>query len=196
MLDNWLDAFRLAAGLVTLTWFVALLNLLTGYSLNHLGIYPRDPASLTFLPVWVLLHGDTRHLLINTTPLFYMAFFVGLNGPRLFLKITLVVTLVGGLAVWLVGRPAIHIGSSGLIFGYFGFLLAIALYERSLLDLAVASLTLFYYGGLFLGLVPGEPAVSYEAHLFGLCAGVLCARLFGREWIAAQGKSSSQDQKR
>lgn len=138
------------------------------------------------MPLWVLLHGDTRHLLINTMPLLYMAFFVSLNGIWLFLKITITVTLFAGLCVWLVGRPAIHIGASGLIFGYFGFLLAIALYQRSIMDLAVASLTIFYYGGLFFGLVPSEPSVSYEAHFFGLCAGVLCARLFGREWIQQQ----------
>lgn len=182
-----LEAFRWSSGLVTLVWCVALLNGLTGYALNHLGLMPRDPLSIPWLPIWVLLHADLPHLLVNTLPLYYMSFFVALRGPRLFLKVTVFVTLAAGLAVWLAGRSAIHIGASGLIFGYFGFLLAIAFYEQDfrtrLVDLAIASVTLFYYGGLFMGLVPVEPRISYEAHFFGFCAGLLAARLFSGRFL-------------
>ena len=83
----------------------------------------------------------------------------------------------------MIGRDAIHIGSSGLVFGYFGFLLAVAIYERKLFDLSVASLVLFYYGGMFFGVLPVEAPVSLEAHLAGLFTGVLTAKWLGREWV-------------
>ena len=68
-------------------------------------------------------------------------------------------------------------GASGLVFGYFGFLVAIGIYERSVSGLAIASITLFYYGGLILGVLPTDSFVSWEGHLFGLCAGILAARM-------------------
>lgn len=135
---------------------------------------------------WVLLHGDFTHLALNTTPLLFLGFFVALRGPVMFLKITCLVWLLAGFAVWVAGRSAVHLGASGLIFGYFGFILAVAIYERSLFDLGVASLTIFYYGGLFFGILPIEPFVSWESHLFGLISGILAARLYGKDWVLRQ----------
>ena len=114
---------------------------------------------------------------MNTMPLLIMGFFVALRGPWIFTKTTLLILIIGGLAVWVFARPAYHIGSSGLIFGYFGFLVAIGLYERSISSLAIASVTLFYYGGLIFGILPTDSFISWEGHLFGLCAGILAARL-------------------
>jgi membrane associated rhomboid family serine protease len=119
-------------------------------------------------------------------PLIFLGFFVALRGPLLFFKISLLVWVLAGVAVWLLGRPAIHLGASGLIFGYFGFILAIAVYERSLWDLSVASLTIFYYGGLFFGVLPLQAFISWEAHLAGLAAGILAARVFGKDWVSTR----------
>ena len=166
--------------LLVLIWAVALLNHLRDYDLNQFGIVPRDTQSIVGVLVWVLLHADLRHLLVNTTPLMFLGFFVALRGPVLFIRITLMIWIFTGLAVWLFGRPAIHIGASGLVFGYFGFILAVAVYEKSLFDLSLATLTIFYYGGLFFGILPVESFISWESHLFGLLGGVLAARVFGK----------------
>ncbi|MDZ7686164.1 MAG: rhomboid family intramembrane serine protease [Gammaproteobacteria bacterium] len=83
----------------------------------------------------------------------------------------------GGLGVWLFGRPAFHIGASGLVFGFFGFLVTIGIYEKSLPALAIASFAIFYYGGMIYGVMPADGFVSWEAHLFGLCAGVFAGRM-------------------
>jgi len=180
---RWLDALQLIASIVGIVWCVGLLNHLAGYSLGQFGILPREVSGLVGIVFWVVLHGDMTHLLVNTTPLVFLGFFVALRGPRLFFKITLTVWLLAGIAVWLVGRPAIHLGASGLVFGYFGFILAVALYEKSVSDLVVASVVLFYYGGMFFGLLPVEQFVSFESHLAGLAAGILSARLYGRDWV-------------
>ncbi|MBT4161538.1 MAG: rhomboid family intramembrane serine protease [Gammaproteobacteria bacterium] len=184
-LDNWLGALQLIITVTALIWCAALLNYLSGYTLSQFGIYPREVVGLVGILFWVLLHGDFTHIVLNTSPLLFMGFFVALRGPVLYFKITVLVWLVAGLAVWVFGRPAIHIGASGLVFGYFGFILAVAVYERSIFDLAVASVTIFYYGGLFFGIFPLEQFVSWESHLSGFLAGILAARLFGKDWVKA-----------
>lgn len=186
LLDNWLQGLQLILSLVCILWIVAFLNYISGHALSHYGIYPREPLGLLGIGPWVLLHASWTHLAVNTTPLLFMGFFVALRGPALYLKITFTVWLLAGLAVWLLARPALHLGSSGLVFGYFGFLLAVAIYERSIMDLAVASIIIFYYGGLFFGILPGQAMVSFESHLFGFFAGVLAARLYGKDWVRRQ----------
>ena len=156
----------------------------------RLVIYPRQVEGLIGIVFWVLLHGDFVHLVLNTTPLLFLGFFVALRGPGLFFKISLLVWLCAGVLVWVFGRSAIHLGASGLIFGYFGFLLAIALYERRIFDLTVASLTIFYYGGMFFGLMPIHQYISWESHLAGFASGILAARLFGHEWVNSPERSS------
>ena len=90
--------------------------------------------------------------------------------------------MLGGLGLWVLGRDAAHIGASGLIFGYFGFLVGCGYYERRLQSIAVSVLVVVVYGGLIVGVLPRGDRVSWEAHLFGLIAGGLCARVaFARE---------------
>lgn len=182
-IQRWLDGFRLIAAVVGIIWCVGVLNHISQYSFSQFGILPRDSMGLFGILFWVVLHGDMTHLLVNTTPLFFLGYVVALRGPVLFFKITFTVWLLAGLAVWLVGRPAIHLGASGLVFGYFGFILAVALYEKSIGDLAIASVVLFYYGGMFFGLLPVEQFVSFESHIAGMAAGVLCAKFYGRDWV-------------
>jgi membrane associated rhomboid family serine protease len=76
----------------------------------------------------------------------------------------------------LFGRQAYHLGASGLVFGYFGFLVYRGIFERSLSALIVASLTVFYYGGLVVGVLPTSDVISWETHLFGLISGIYTAR--------------------
>ena len=73
-----------------------------------------------------------------------------------------------------------HIGASGLIFGYLGFLLARGVFEKSFASIAIAVAILAAYGGLLIGVLPGQEGVSWQGHLFGFLAGVAAARLFAR----------------
>ncbi|MBD3647639.1 MAG: rhomboid family intramembrane serine protease [Pseudomonadales bacterium] len=167
--------------MVALLWLVEVVNALVGHRLNILGIFPREILTLPGVLIWPLLHGSFEHLIMNTTPLLMMGFFVALRGGRVFVQATLLITVVAGLCVWVFGRPAFHIGASGLVFGYFGLLVAIGVYEKSIGSLLIASFTIFYYGGLIFGVLPRDSFVSWEGHFFGLMAGVLAARLFAVE---------------
>jgi len=160
---------------IGLFWLVEFYNSGTGHQLNTLGIQPRSQHGLVGIALWPFLHANVSHLIANTIPLAMMGWFILLRGFGQFLLISIGITLFAGLAVWLFARPAIHIGASGLVFGYFGFLVAAAWYEQSFKSFIVAIITVLLYGGLVWGVLPQAPHISWEAHLFGLIVGVLLA---------------------
>lgn len=164
-------------GMVLIIWIVELANLLMGHRLNILGIHPRTVAGLPGIVLSPFLHTGIGHVLLNTIPLVILGWLVVLHGPRVFLEVSLLIILVSGLGVWLVGRSGYHVGASGLIFGYFGYLVARGWYERSLSSILIAVVTIVLYGGILLGVLPFRAGVSWEAHLFGLLGGILAARL-------------------
>ena len=90
----------------------------------------------------------------------------------MFWETTVNVTLLSGALVWIFAREAYHVGASGLVFGYFGVILARAVIERSITATAIAIITVMAYGGLLWGILPLRSYVSFESHLFGLIAGV------------------------
>jgi membrane associated rhomboid family serine protease len=171
-------AIKATVVLLAVMWLVEIVNALAGHRLNVFGIYPRRIESLPGILLWPFLHGGYAHLIMNTTPLLVMGFFVALRGTRSFWLSSIFIMLLAGIGVWLFGRSAYHIGASGLVFGYFGFLVALAWYEKSLTTFLVACLMLFYYGGIVYGVLPREEFVSWEGHLFGLLAGIAAANLF------------------
>ena len=79
--------------------------------------------------------------------------------------------------MWLAGRSSVHVGASGLVFGLFGYLVARGWYQRSIGAVLIAVVVLGLYWGLLFGVLPSRGFISWEAHLFGLLAGVLAARL-------------------
>ncbi len=165
--------------LVTLVlgiWSIELVNLNFAHSMNSMGVYPRSLDGLPGVLLWPLLHVNVDHLLLNTVPLMILGWFVSHLGARRFLKITLFITLAAGFAVWLLARPGFHLGASGLVFGYFGFLVARAWYDRSVYAIGVALLTLVFHGSILDGALPTEVLSSWEGHLAGLLAGVFAAR--------------------
>jgi membrane associated rhomboid family serine protease len=164
-------------GLVLIIWIVELANLLLGHRLNVFGIHPRTVAGLPGIILSPFLHTGIGHVLLNTIPLIILGWLVILHGPRVFLEVSLLIIVVAGVGVWLFGRSGYHVGASGLIFGYFGYLVARSWYERSLGSILIALVTIVLYGGILFGVLPFRAGVSWEAHLFGLLGGILAARL-------------------
>ena len=162
--------------LVVVIWIVQLLNWMTGYSLNHLGIVPRSLMGLPGVLASPLLHGGFAHAIANTVPLVVLGLLVAVQGSRAFVGRVIAIIVMTGVAVWLFGRPSYHVGASGLVFGLFGYLLGRAWYRRSLASLASAAVAVALYGGLIWGLVPAR-SISVESHLFGLLAGIVLARM-------------------
>lgn len=169
----------LVIGFVALLWAVAAANFVTEHDLNTWGILPRTLTGLRGIPFSPFLHGGLGHLAVNTAPFFVLGGLVALQGRRVFLGVSLVVVVCGGSAVWLFGRTAYHIGASGLIFGFFGYLVARGWYERSIQSILIALVTLFFYSSLVWGVLPTSDFISWEGHLFGLLAGILAARIQG-----------------
>ena len=171
-----LGAFSWLLGFVAVLWLVAIVNTISDLDLERFGILPRNVTSLRGIPLHVFLHGGFTHLISNTGPLLVLGGLTSLRGKRTLFSATLFITVAGGSGVWLLGRSAVHIGASGLAFGYFGYLVARGFYERSLVSILVAVVVVFFYWGLIFGVLPAEGFVSWEGHLFGLIAGILLAR--------------------
>lgn len=173
---SWQDGAIYILTFAGILWAVEVINAALGHRLNVFGIYPRELRGLWGLLVWPLLHGSMQHLAVNTTPFVVLGWFIAMRGPAIFLQTTILITVLAGAGVWTFGRVAFHIGASGLVFGYFGFLVARGIYEKSISALAIGCFTLFYYGGMIFGILPSDEFISWEAHLFGLFAGIFAAR--------------------
>ncbi|MDC0832722.1 hypothetical protein CKA32_000309 [Geitlerinema sp. FC II] len=169
-------------GFVAVMWIEELLDqFLFGGQLNTLGIYPREPETLRGILFMPFLHGNFAHLLSNTVPFLILGWLVMVRGIRDFFLVTAAAMLLGGLGVWLFGAPGLHIGASGVVFGYLGFLLLRGLFERSFQAIALSLLVGFFYGGLVGGIFPGQPGISWEGHLFGFLGGILAAKYVSRK---------------
>ncbi|GAA4613246.1 rhomboid family intramembrane serine protease [Saccharopolyspora hordei] len=148
--------------------------------LDRNGILPREVDGLDGILWAPLLHGDWSHLWANTLPFLVLGWLVLAGGLAQFLAVTATVWVVGGLGTWLVGAPGFHIGMSGVIFGWMVFLLVRGFFQRSVAQVLVAVVLFFYWGGMLWGVLPGQPGISWEGHLFGALGGLLAAWLVAR----------------
>ncbi len=172
-------------GLVLLLWVLEILDvLLFDQALNRFGVQPRTLTGLQGIMFMPLLHSGLGHLMANTLPLVVLGGIVLLRRRSDFVLVTVVTMLVTGVGLWLVGRTnAVYIGASGLVFGYFGFLLVRAYFDRSWRSLVIAVMVFLLYGGLLWALIlPGnsQPGVSWGAHFLGFIGGVTAAWLIVR----------------
>jgi membrane associated rhomboid family serine protease len=175
--------WRLApvAAALVLMWLVTAVNLvlLQGSWLRY-GIRPHDPGglwpNLLFAP---FLHIGLAHLIANTAPFAVLGALIALQSPWRFALVSLVGACVGAVIVWILGPSgSVHVGASGLVFTYFGWLVARAIRERSVVAIALGLLTLLLYGGVLWGLSPFDLGISWQAHLGGLLAGLGFARVW------------------
>lgn len=175
---------RPAAAGVLIGSFVALLyvieavdTVLSG-SLDQHGVQPRSLQGLDGIVFAPLLHGGWAHLIGNTVPLLILGFLIALSGLRTWLRVTAVVWIVAGLAVWVLGGAHTnHIGASGIVFGWLSYLIVRGVFNRSLRQIALGFVILLAYGSMLWGVLPGRSGVSWESHLFGALSGALAAWL-------------------
>jgi membrane associated rhomboid family serine protease len=178
-------AARAKGGLLVLGGFVALLfaielfNALMLRSLNRtFGLRPRSADGLLDIFTFPLLHANLNHLLSNSLPLIIFGFLVFLSGLRVFLTALAFSWLGSGLTVWLIGNGGITVGSSGLVFGLFAFLLVRGFFNRSWRQILLAVVLFMGYGSILLGVLPFVTSyVSWQAHLGGAAGGVVAALL-------------------
>jgi membrane associated rhomboid family serine protease len=173
---------RLVISLCMLLALIEVLNFFTGRQLNNLGILPRD-FGLGFIGIFFapFLHGSLFHFLSNIFPFAIFSFLLLQHGFIRYLLVSGICIAFGGVLVWLFGREAIHVGASGLIYGYFGYLVAAGIFSRELKLIFISIFVGIAYGGMVFGVLPVSRYISWESHLFGLIVGVICAFWFGRD---------------
>jgi len=152
-----------------------------GERLDGYGILPRDPGRLAHVLTAPFVHSGFGHLIANTGPLAVLTFMGALRGVGRFLAATLLIVVIGGGLVWLLGRGgSYHLGASALVFGNLAYLLGVGWWERTPAAIGAAALALLLYGGALWGVLPSNPAISWEAHLFGFVGGLIAAALLHR----------------
>ena len=169
---------------ITLSLIIAaieLLNLLTGRMLNSFGLIPRQINGLLGIVSAPLLHNNLWHFFSNILPFALFSFLLLQHGTRRYLQVSLACIFGSGLLVWIFGRTAIHVGASGLIYGYFGYLLLAGILSGKIKLIAISLFVGISYGGLVFGVLPLRSYISWESHLFGLLVGLGCAYYFHKK---------------
>ena len=159
-------------------WVIEFYDQATGERLDADGIVPRTPDGLEGILWAPLLHGGWAHLIANTLPFLIFGFLVLANGIGRFVLVTAIIWLLGGLGVWLTAADGtVTIGMSGVIFGWLTYLLVRGFFARSGMQIVLAVVVFLLWGGILLGVLPGQEGVSWQGHLFGALAGVFAAWL-------------------
>ena len=167
--------------LAALMWVVEGIDQVAGGRLDRNGIEPRELDGLDGV-VWApFLHADFQHLIGNTIPFLVLGFAIALSGVARVILVTVIVAVVGGLGTWLIAPSnTVHIGASGIVFGFAGYLVARGVFSRSPMQLLLGLVVVVVWGATLLqGLVP-EDGISWQGHLFGAIGGVVAARVLSQ----------------
>jgi membrane associated rhomboid family serine protease len=174
------------AGMLAAMWAVEIIDLLPGADLDGWGIRPRTWRGLIGIPLAPFLHSGLSHLIANTIPFVVLGSVIALSGVSRFVEVTLIIVVVSGLGTWLFGTGgSIHLGASGLVFGYLTYLIARGFFAAKPLWILGGIVVGLLYGGLLWGLLP-RPGISFTGHLFGAAGGLLAA-------FALHGKHTRED---
>ena len=178
--DRRLPAWQLAAvatlGFTALLWLLEVVDAATGHELDQYGVRPRSDEGLLGIVFAPLLHGGWSHLESNTGPVLVLMFVTLATGIARGLLATAIIWVVGGFGVWLVaGSGSVHLGASGLVFGWIVYLAVRGVVNREPWEILVGVVVLITYGTVLLGVLPGQPGVSWQGHLFGAVGGGVAA---------------------
>ena len=163
-------------------WLAFAVTVLSGGALLSYGIVPRTVSGLRGILFAPFLHANLNHLVANTIPFVLLGWLVMLRDARHFGRVTIAAMLGSGLVSWALGAPgSVHIGASGVIFGYLGFLMVSGWYARTFASIVLSVGVTLAWGSLVFGVLPTVPGVSWQGHLGGFIGGVLAARAFRKK---------------
>jgi membrane associated rhomboid family serine protease len=175
------SALQILFAIVALMWVLEVVDTALDHRLDRYGIEPRDVDGLDGVIAAPFLHVGFGHLIANTIPFVVMGAVIALEGARRLIAVTVIVALVSGLGTWLVAAEGtIHVGASGIVFGYATYLIARGWFNRRFGEIAIGAVLVLLWGGVLLaGLEPRE-GISWQGHLFGALGGVAAAALLAR----------------
>lgn len=165
------DAFWLLA----LMWGLFLLEWILPINFGMFHLTPRTLSSLPGILTFNVLHHGLWHIIANSLPFVILGCVIQLYGRKTYWFATAVICLVGGLGAWLFSADGRIAGASGLVFGYWSFLLSSAYFLRSLKALAIAFVVFIFYGSMFFGLLDMRSHISWAGHFWGLIGGIVAA---------------------
>ena len=173
---TWLRASIITIGFVALLWVLELVDTAADHRLDELGVQPRDDDGLIGILFAPVLHYGWDHLGANTLPVLVLGFLVLASGIGRGLAATAIIWVVGGLGTWLVAPTyTIHLGASVLVFGWLVYLMLRGFFARRPGEIVIGVLLLVGYGSLLWGVLPGQPGISWQGHLFGAIGGGIAA---------------------
>lgn len=179
-------------GSIALLWAIELVNFLSGHRLVAFGIHPRTSIGLAGILAAPFLHASVGHLFANTLVMIPLAWMVMVRENWHLPVVSIAVVLLGGLGVWLVGADqSVHVGASGLAFGWLGFLVTGGIFERRIRTILGSLVVLVLFGSLIWGVLPSTPGISWESHLFGFLAGMLMAWVLARRGTSGKAAASA-----
>jgi membrane associated rhomboid family serine protease len=172
---SWSGALFVMIALTAVLYVVQIVNGADGQRLDRFGLRPRTLRGLEGIVTQPFLHSSWWQLISNTPTFIVLGWAVLLAGVRGWLIVTGLVMLVGGLATWLVASSDLRLdsGSTVLVFGWLGYLLARAIFSRRIVWIFIAIVIASFFSGLFGGLLPGlRSGESWVAHLCAFGAGI------------------------
>lgn len=169
--------------LIFMMWLIRVVEMIFDVDLYFLGIFPLRASSLTGIFTSPFIHADIHHLISNTLPLFILGTALFYFYSQVAFRVLFWLLLLTGLSVWLTGRPAWHVGASGIVYGLASFLFVSGIIRRHIPLMGLSLLVVFIYGEMVWGIFPGfKPNISWESHMMGAVFGLLIA-----VWYRAEG---------
>ena len=160
---------------VVVLWLIKLFEFEFDLDFSTWGVLPHDVTGLRGIIFSPLIHANFKHLIANTIPLFILTFSLFFFYRKSSYTIFILIYLFSGVFVWLGGREALHIGASGLIYGLAAFLFLSGIISFNIRLLTISMIVSLVYGGLFWGIFPVKPEISWESHLWGGISGFALA---------------------
>ncbi len=178
---NFRLALKIAFLFLAALWLVFLLDVMLGLKLNRFGLRPGSVPGLIGVVTVPLLHGNLSHIFSNSMSLVVSLTAILYLYPNSSARVIPMIWLGSGLLAWLIGRPSLHIGASGFIYGLLAYVFFSGILRRDMRSVSVSLLVGFLYGSMIWGVLPIRPQMSWELHLSGGVIGVLLA-FFYRKW--------------
>ena len=183
----------LTLSFILILWIVKFVEWTKDVDLGFYGILPRTVKGSIGIITGPLIHGDTIHLMSNTIPLIILGVGLFYFYHRIASEVFIWIYLASGFWVWIIGREAYHIGSSGLVYGLVMFIFWGGILRRNPRSLAISMIIFFLYGGMIYGLFPVDESISWESHVMGSVAGIFLAFYFKKIPIYLGERKESED---
>lgn len=162
-------------------WLILIVDSVLGLGLTRFGLRPRHLDGLIGIFTAPLLHGGAEHLFSNTLPLLISLTTLLYLYPRAAMRVIPVIWMGSGLLAWIIGRPSLHFGASGFVYGLLAYVFISGILRMDMRSVAVSVMVWFLYGSMIWGVLPIRPNMSWELHLGGAILGVVLAIVY-RRW--------------